>query len=505
MEPFILPLKDLVTIAPAIILLVWSTAILIGLVFVRSGRLHRAAPFYFALTGLALAGIAYFQLAGIFASLPHPEGVHYTFNQMYSLDGLTLFFQGVFLATGFLAVLISPRFLDEENAASPEYYALILLSVTGMMLLAGAADLITLYICLEFMAISVYILVGYLKTQSRATEASLKYFILGAFSSALILFGMSLVFALTGTTNLEAIHGALKTVGDGGQPLLVLALILFLAGLGFKIAAVPFHMWCPDAYEGAPTPITAFISVAPKAAGFAIFIRLFMFLFQPLTAEYVSLVGLLSIVTMTVGNVLAVRQTNVKRLLAYSSISHAGYLLMGLMVREFLGLQAIGVYLVGYLFMNLGAFAVITFMRRERIGGEDIEDFSGLIHAHPVVAAAMAVFLLSLAGIPPTVGFIAKYWVFGAVIKAYIATTDRLFLYVAVAGALNAVVALFYYFRIVKRMFMGDAVTRPPLALGLPARIALGLTLAGTLFLGLYPDPAIRFAGWIHMTFIGFY
>jgi len=155
--------------------------------------------------------------------------------------------------------------------------------------------------------------------------------------------------------------------------------------------------------------------------------------------------------------------------------------------------------------MNLGAFAVITFMRRERIGGEDIEDFSGLIHAHPVVAAAMAVFLLSLAGIPPTVGFIAKYWVFGAVIKAYIATTDRLFLYVAVAGALNAVVALFYYFRIVKRMFMGDAVTRPPLALGLPARIALGLTLAGTLFLGLYPDPAIRFAGWIHMTFIGFY
>jgi NADH-quinone oxidoreductase subunit N len=331
----------------------------------------------------------------------------------------------------------------------------------------------------------------------------LKYFILGAFSSALILFGMSLLFGLSGTTNLEAISAAVTSQAALNKPLLLLAMLMILAGLGFKVAAVPFHMWCPDAYEGAPTPVTAFISVAPKAAAFAIFIRLFMFLFQPLASEYTAFLGLLSILTMTLGNILAVKQTNIKRLLAYSSISHAGYLLMGLMVREYIGMQAIGVYLVCYLFMNIGAFTVVVVMRRRGIGGEELDDFSGLIYTNPFIAACMVIFLLSLAGIPPTAGFIAKYWVFGTVIKSYLATYDRLFLYVAVAGALNAVVALFYYFRIVKRIFMGDERPIPPLALGIGARLALGLTLGATLFIGLFPEPAIRMAAWIYMTFTG--
>ena len=503
MEQYIVPFAELARIGPELILLIWSCAILLVMVFIKDKPATRFVPCAFALAGIAFAGASYFQQAAAFVGNAHPEGIHYVFNRMYSLDGLALFFKGIFLAAGFLTVLIAPRFLREEKAPGAEFFSLILLSIAAMMFMAGAADLITIYISLEFMAISVYVLVGYLKFEPRSTEASLKYFILGAFSSALILFGMSLVFGLSGATNLEALYAALTTQAALNKPVLVLAMLLILAGLGFKIAAVPFHMWCPDAYEGAPTPVTAFMSVAPKAAAFAIFIRLFMFLFRPLVVEYVSFIGLLSILTMTLGNVLAVKQTNIKRLLAYSSISHAGYLLMGLMVREYIGIQAIGVYLVCYLFMNIGAFAIVVVMHRKNIGGEELDDYSGLIYTNPFIAACMAVFLLSLAGIPPTAGFIAKYWVFGAVIKSYLATYDRLFLYVAVAGALNAVVALFYYFRIVKRIFMGEERPIPPLALGLGARVALGVTLAATLFIGVFPEPVIRMASWIYMTFAG--
>jgi len=505
MEQYIVPLRELIQIAPEIILTIWSTAILLGMVFIRDRAISRKASYAFAILGVLLAGVAWLQQALVFMASAHPEGIHYAFNRMYSLDGLCLFFKGVFLVSGLLVILISQRFLDEERAPRAEFYGLLLLSMTAMMLLGGSSDLITIYINLEFMAISVYVLVGYLKFQPRSTEASLKYFILGAFSSALILFGMSLIFGLTGTTNLEAIYNALSGPAVAGRPLLVLAMLLMMTGLGFKVAAVPFHMWCPDAYEGAPTPFTAFMSVAPKAAAFAIFLRLFMFMFKPLFVEYVSLLGLLSIVTMTVGNILAVKQTNIKRMLAYSSISHAGYLLMGLMVREYIGVQAIGVYLVSYLFMNIGVFAVVVFMRRREIAGDNVEDYTGLMQSHPGLAISMTVFLLSLAGIPPTAGFIAKYWVFATVIKAYLASYDRLFFWAALAGALNAVVALYYYCRIIRRMFMSEAREILPPALSLGSRIALGLTLAGTLGIGLYPEPVIRIANWIQMTFIGIY
>lgn len=505
MLQYIVGIKDLLPITPEIILLVWSMAILLAMVFLKEHYRFRNLPFYLALAGIVLAGIAYYQQVRWLFSQPQPAGFHPVLNQMYSADGMNLFFKGFILAAGLLTLFISKRFLEEEKATRTEYFALLLASMTAMMFMAGAMDLITIYISLEFMAISIYILVGYLSYQSRSTEASLKYFILGAFSSGILLFGMSLIYGLTGSTNLETLHAAILQGYPANEKLLVLAMIMFLAGLGFKVAAVPFHMWCPDAYEGAPTPITAFMSVAPKAAAFAIFIRLFMLLFNPLEIQYVSLIGLLSLLTMTLGNILAVRQANIKRLLAYSSISHAGYLLMGLMVRETIGLQAIGVYLVCYLFMNIGAFAVVAVMRRRGILGEDLEDFSGLIHRQPVIAIVMSIFLLSLAGIPPTAGFIAKYWVFSVVIKGYLETGSRILLWVAIAGALNAVVALYYYFRIVRRMMMGEERDIAPLALGVPAGLVLAITTLATLAIGVYPDPVIRFAQWIQLAFVNFY
>ncbi len=507
MQEFIVGLQDIRQITPEIQLLIWSCAILLAMAFIRGRKRYQMVPYYFALLGILSAGTTYVIQLLDFAHAEGAFGLTEAFNRMYSLDGLSLFFKGIFLVAGLLTVLLSRRFLEEEGVPCTEYFTLLLLSIMAMMFMAGGGDLITIYISLEFMSITIYLMVGYLRYQPRATEASLKYFVLGAFSSALLLFGMSMIYGLTGSTNLVQLHRLIMAEGVLNTPILVLAMILMFAGLGFKIAAVPFHMWSPDAYEGAPTPITAFMSVAPKAAGFAIFIRLFLDLFKSVDMLYMSIIALLSIVTMTMGNLMAVRQTNIKRLLAYSSISHAGYILMGLMVREAIGLQAIGVYLFSYLFMNIGAFAVVTFMRRRNNVGEELDEFKGLIYLNPLVAVCMLIFLLSLAGIPPTAGFIAKYWVFGAVIKHYLASGDRLFLYVAIVGALNVVVSLFYYSRIIKRIFMmGEkSETMEPLAMGLDSRVVLGLTVLGTLAIGVYPEPLIRFAAWIGTTFTGVY
>lgn len=502
MEKFVLSLIDVAQIAPEIHLIVWSSVILLVMLFIRQKERFREVPFYLALLGIGLAGYTWWRQAVFFMSLPdRPEMLPF-FNQLYSVDGFSLFFKAFFLAAGLLTVLIARRFLEVEKAVRSEFYAIILFSMTAMMFMASGIDLITIYISLEFMAITIYLLVGYLQTRPRSIEASLKYFILGAFSSALLLFGMSLLYGLTGSTLLNEIRTAAAGAASGGK-MLIMSMLFILAGLGFKIAAVPFHMWCPDAYEGAPTPVTAFMSVAAKAAGFAIFIRIFTMVFQPLFPDYMIFLGILSILSMTLGNVLAVKQTNVKRMLAYSSISHAGYLLMGLMVRHETGLQAVGVYLICYLFMNMGAFTILVLLRRGNLPGEELDDFAGLVHKRPALAACMTIFLLSLAGIPPTAGFIAKYWVFSAVIQGYLAGNQPIFLYVAIAGALNAVVALFYYFGIVRRMFMDDEREIPPLAESWGSRLAVGITAGATLFLGMYPEPAIKFAAWLKMAFAG--
>ena len=342
-----------------------------------------------------------------------------------------------------------------------------------MMIMAGGIDLITIFIGLETMAVSFYILAGFIKPNQRSNEAAVKYFLLGAFSLGILLYGMSLMYGLSGTTNLRVM--ATVFAGQERDPRLVLAVILVVAGVGFKIAAVPFHMWAPDVYEGAPTPVTAFLSVGSKAASFAMLIRIFVEGLPSMNADWRLLFEVLAIVTMTVGNVAAVTQTNIKRMLAYSSIAHAGYMLIGIVAwtpTNPRGITATLIYLLVYSFMQLGAFAVVVMLRRQDVVGDELKDFSGLHFRNPFAAFAMLLFMLSLGGIPPTAGFMGKFWLFSAAIDAH-------YYWLAVIGVLNSAISLYYYIRIVVFMYLkketigSQPTTSPALA------VVLGVAVAG--------------------------
>jgi NADH-quinone oxidoreductase subunit N len=350
-----------------------------------------------------------------------------------------------------------------------------------MFVMAGGIDLITIFIGLETMAVSFYILAGFIKPNQRSNEAAVKYFLLGAFSLGILLYGMSLMYGLSGTTNLRTM--ATVFTGQEHDPRLVLAVILVVAGVGFKIAAVPFHMWAPDVYEGAPTPVTAFLSVGSKAASFAMVIRIFVEGLPSMNADWRLLFEILAIITMTVGNVAAVTQTNVKRMLAYSSIAHAGYILIGIVAwtpTNPRGITAALIYLLVYSFMQLGAFAVVVMLRRQDVVGDELKDFSGLHFRNPFAAFAMLLFMLSLGGIPPTAGFMGKFWLFSAAIDAH-------YYGLAVIGVLNSAISLYYYIRIVVFMYLkketigSQPTTSPALA------VVLGVAVAGTLVIGVYP------------------
>jgi NADH-quinone oxidoreductase subunit N len=400
---------------------------------------------------------------------------------LIAVDQFALFFKVVFLFAAAITVLMSVRYLAVEGASPGEYYFLILCATLGMFVMAGGIDLITIFIGLETMAVSFYILAGFIKPNQRSNEAAVKYFLLGAFSLGILLYGMSLMYGLSGTTNLRVM--ATQFTGQERDPRLVLAVILVVAGVGFKIAAVPFHMWAPDVYEGAPTPITAFLSVGSKAASFAMLIRIFVEGLPAMNADWRLLFEVLAIVTMTVGNVAAVTQSNVKRMLAYSSIAHAGYVLIGIVAwspTNPRGITATLIYLMVYSFMQLGAFAVIVLLRRQDVVGDELKDFSGLHVRNPFAAFAMLLFMLSLGGIPPTAGFMGKFWLFSAAIDAH-------YYWLAVIGVLNSAISLYYYIRIVVFMYLKKAAigaqpsTSPALAM------VLGVAVLGTLVLGVYP------------------
>jgi len=376
-----------------------------------------------------------------------------------------------------MTVLMSVRYLEIEGASPGEYYFLILCATLGMMIMAGGIDLITIFIGLETMAVSFYILAGFIKPSQRSNEAAVKYFLLGTFSLGILLYGMSLMYGLSGTTNLRAM--APIFAGQERDPRLVLAVILVVAGVGFKIAAVPFHMWAPDVYEGAPTPITAFLSVGSKAASFAMLLRIFLEGMPSMSGDWRLLFEALAIVTMTVGNVAALTQTNLKRMLAYSSIAHAGYVLIGVVAGP-RGVTAILIYLFVYAFMQLGAFAVVVLLRRQDVVGDELKDFSGLSIRHPVAAFSMLLFMLSLGGIPPTAGFMGKFWLFSAAI-------DARYYWLAVIGVLNSAVSLYYYVRVVVFMYVKqEAIGSEPSAS--PAlTLALAVAVVATIALGIYP------------------
>ena len=420
---------------------------------------------------------------------------------LLAVDTFALFFKVVFLISAALTVLMSVRYLEVESTRAGEYYFLILCATLGMMFMAGGTDLITLFIGLETMAISFYILTGFLKPSRRSNEAAVKYFLLGAFSLGILLYGMSLMYGLSGTTNLRTIATALA--GQERDPRLILAVILVVAGMGFKIAAVPFHMWAPDVYEGAPTPITGFLSVGSKAASFAMLLRIFI---EGLPTMRVSLsmaptmggvvapdIGwgtlfyVLSIVTMTVGNFAALTQSNLKRMLAYSSIAHAGYLLIGVVAGTSRGVTAMLVYLFVYAFMQLGAFAVLALMRREDVVGDELKDLNGLFFRQPFAAVAMLLFMLSLGGIPPTAGFMGKFWLFGAAI-------EQKYYWLAVIGVLNSAVSLYYYIRIVVYMMLKNEPTGSEPKQSPALAFAMVAAVVATLLLGVYPQPLFEFA-----------
>jgi NADH-quinone oxidoreductase subunit N len=460
--------SDFYYILPELVLTAGALLVLIADVLLPKAQ--RAALAWVTLLALAATGIALLPFINTHVEVGHG---------LLAVDRFALFFKIIFLLSAGITVLMSIRYLATEGAASPgEYYFLILCATLGMMIMAGGIDLITTFIGLETMAVSFYILAGYIKPNQRSNEAAVKYFLLGAFSLGILLYGMSLMYGLSGTTNLRVMATAFA--GQEKDPRLVLAVILVVAGIGFKIAAVPFHMWAPDVYEGAPTPITAFLSVGSKAASFAMLIRIFVEGMPSMGADWRLLFYVLAILTMTAGNIAAVTQSNVKRMLAYSSIAHAGYLLMGIVAGTARGITATLVYLMIYAFMQLGAFAVIALLRRSDVQGDEMKDFGGLAFRNPFAAFAMLLFMLSLGGIPPTAGFMGKFWLFSAAIDAH-------YYGLAVIGVLNSAISLYYYVRIVVFMYLkketiGSApVTSPALA------VVLGLAVAATLVLGIYP------------------
>lgn len=473
MDRFFQP-SDLGVIGPELELALFGMIVLVFDLLLQNKRVLG----YISLAGLAWAGFFLFRLRNV-VDAPAYGGV-------LTLDPFAWFFKAIFLIAAALAVGISLKYLDIERENHGEYYALLLFATMGMMFMVGAMDLVTLYIGLETMAIATYVLVGFLRSSTRSNEAALKYFLLGAFSSGILLYGFSLLYGMAGSTRFEAIRAMLEQ-RPLTDPLSLMALGTVAAGMFFKIAAVPFHQWTPDAYEGAPTSITAYMSVAVKAASFAMMVRLFMLALFPLRPHWLVIMSIVSALTMTVGNIAAITQSNVKRLLAYSSISHAGYILLGLIASNETGMIAIPMYLLVYTFTNLGAWAIVVALRRKDVIGEHIDEMSGLFFRHPVSTLLMLVFLLSLAGIPPTAGFIGKYFLFAAVIQ----TGHNV---LAVIAVLNAAISMYFYLRIVVTMFMREPTEKTGLDLSPGVMAVMAVSFVFTMWIGLYPEPFIAMA-----------
>ena len=448
---------------------------------------------FVALVGIVFAALGTRKIQ-IWYLTQHIDRIPTGFMGTLLVNRFSIYFFYLFLAGTAIAILMSIRYLEIERENHGEYYALLLFSVIGMMCMAAGYDIVLIFIGLELMAISTYVLVGFLRRDKRSNEAALKYMLLGAFSSGIFAYGLSLFYGITGSTNLEVIHRQLaqRIAQNGGHadPIVIVALLATATGLLFKIAAVPFHQWAPDAYEGAPTAVTGFMSVSVKAAGWAMLLRIFLGGLHPLRMVYVPLVMFVSIATMTAANFAALTQNNLKRLLAYSSIAHVGYMLLGLVAGDATSLSANGikgilVYLLVYTFMNLGAFAVITSLRHREVIGDEIDDIAGLYSRAPVEAVLMLIFLLSLAGIPPLAGFWGKYFIFLSLIESGHYA-------LAALGVLYSVFGLYYYLRIANAMFMRQPLEKEKLPLSPAMGLALFVTAAATVVIGIFPNAMIH-------------
>ena len=471
-----------------------------------------------AFAGVLFSGLSLWKLRGRVAGSGTLSGFH----ESVVVDGFLIFFAALFLISTALVILLSVKYLEIEREQEGEYYALLLFACVGMMLMASGVDLIVMFLGLETMALSFYVLTGFLRREKRSNEAALKYVLLGAFSSGILAYGFSLLYGLSASTNISAIRGALEgredlvrrivisqQAGPAGeqmrqffaarapmalhfdpftlQILPLLAFVLIAVGLFFKVAAVPFHQWAPDVYEGAPTPITAYVSVASKTASFALVLRLFLVVFSISQATWIYLIAGVAVASLTWGNLAALTQTNVKRLLAYSSISHVGYILLGLVAGNETGLVGIAYYLFAYVFMTAGAFAVIIVLRQKGLIGEELEDLNGLYQRSPAAAVLLLIFMLSLAGIPPTAGFMGKYFIFLSLIESKHPV-------LAVFAVLYIVPALYYYFRIIVHAWLKQPGEAAHPVMTNAQAVALGVTVFVTLAAGLYPEPFTRLA-----------
>ena len=417
-----------------------------------------------------------------------------TFGDAIVLDPFASFFKVIFLFGLILAVSISlKRVSDSGSKDHSEYYALMLLATVGMMVMASGRELITIFLGLELLSMSLYILAGFFRRDTLSNEAALKYFVLGAFATGILLFGMSYIYGVTGSTHLGVIGETLRTHPEAlADKALLMGVFMVLVGFGFKISVVPFHQWTPDVYQGAPTPVTAFMSAGPKAAGLAALIRILAEAVPQMGDQWEVLVAVLAVLTMTVGNLAALAQTNIKRMLAYSSIAHVGYILIGLVASvggtADRAISAIMFYLLAYTFMNIGAFAILIYMRREGMNNEDLDDYSGLARKSPITALAMLIFLFSLAGIPPTAGFAAKLSIFYAAIQGK-------YYWLVIIGVLNSAVAAYYYLRIVVYMYMKEPEGELPAAAASRMLWAgIALAIAGTIYLGIQPGTILQMA-----------
>jgi NADH-quinone oxidoreductase subunit N len=403
-------------------------------------------------------------------------------------DHFALFINFVLCAVGILTMLMSDDVVERQQIPAGEYYALTLFALCGMMMMAAATDLLVVFLALEILSLAVYVLTGIRRESAAGAEGAFKYFLLGAFSSAFFLYGIAFAFALSGSTRIDEIGTALARV-SGGPPttFALLAVGLLAVGFAFKVSAVPFHMWTPDAYQGAPTIVTAFMSTGVKAAAFAAFARIFLSTLEPLKDHWIPMLSAMAAVTMIVGAVAGVVQTNVKRMLAYSSIAHAGYLLLGIVAATSAGKAAILFYLATYAVTNLGAFGIVALLGTSERQHDELRDFSGLWRSRPVLAGLMTVFLLSLGGIPPTAGFIGKWYIFGAAVQEG-------HYWLAIIGVLTSVVSVFFYLRIVVMMYMteGPETVRPTVSAA--ATAGLALATAAVFYLGILPSRVLNMA-----------
>lgn len=403
-------------------------------------------------------------------------------------DNFSLFVNLVLIAVGILTVIFSSQTIDRDRLPAGEYYAIMLFAIVGMMLMGQATDLLVIFLALETTSIAVYVLTGIRREQQQSTEAAFKYFLLGAFASAFFLYGVAFLYGVTGSTSLDRIGTVIAAQSMSGNPMILLGVGMLIVGFAFKVGAVPFHMWSPDAYEGAPAVVTGFMSTGVKAAAVAAFVRVFLSSLEPMIADWAPVLWVIAAATMILGTVVGVAQTSLKRMLAYSSIAHGGYILAGLVAGNDVGKAAILFYLAAYAVTNLGAFGVIALLGTRERANDDLRDYAGLFHSHPALATLMTFFLLSLGGFPPTAGFIAKWYVFSAAIGSG-------YYGLAIIGVLSSVVSVFFYLRIVVMMYMTERDARPvPAQISGVAMAGLVLSLIGVLYLGVLPSAVIDFA-----------